>query len=323
MTTGGKKILVTGASGSIGTRLVAELQRRGHRVTPAGRTGTDDVLQVDPLGGLVDARLASSKFDAVVHLGDGLKSLEGLSAAAAAPLMPKLLAGNRAFAAAVRTAGIPLFVHVSSIKALADEARADVMDEDSAPQSTAPYGTAKLALEGEMRRAFDGAAATLVMLRNPLTYGPGAPGAGRTGSLERLAKVADSGLPFPSASRPARRSLLAVANFVDAIAHVVEAPKPVAGTFHVHDGEPPSVGEIVAWLREGLGRPPRLLPLPGALWTMARQIPQLRPTVDRLAGALVLDDRKFRAAYGWRPVVTTRAELIATAKSWSARAAAH
>src|SRR4051794_1296254 len=51
-------IAISGSSGLIGTALIAELERRGHRaarlVRPGGQTGSDDI-RWDPAAGTIDA----------------------------------------------------------------------------------------------------------------------------------------------------------------------------------------------------------------------------------------------------------------------------
>ena len=68
-------IAVTGASGLIGTKLVARLKGDGHRVVPMVRTpprpGTDAIVW-DPAAGTIDADSLEG-FDAVIHLaGEGI-----------------------------------------------------------------------------------------------------------------------------------------------------------------------------------------------------------------------------------------------------------
>ena len=71
-------VLVSGASGLIGSRLVSTLRARGHRVAALVRrppgSGTEEVFY-DPVRGTIDSEKLAS-FDAVVHLG-GASIAEG------------------------------------------------------------------------------------------------------------------------------------------------------------------------------------------------------------------------------------------------------
>ncbi len=310
-----RRIFLTGASGALGSALLPALVRRGHHVTAAGRdSAAADGMLFDPLGGHLDSRFASAGFDTVINLGDGLKALETERLGTASMRTAhQLLAGNQRLADAAMRSGARLFLHISSIKAIAGEKAGAVLSETAPARPTGAYGIAKQALEQRLRLAFQGEPCSLILLRNPLTYGPGA-----MGGLARLLGLIERGVPLPHQAADARRSLLAVANFVDAIVTVLEADAPPAGAYHIHDGEPLALTTIVRTLAAGLQRPPRLVRVPAVLWRAASAVPSLRSNLDRLGGSLVLDDSHFRQTFNWQPNVDTEPELTATAAAYRA-----
>jgi UDP-glucose 4-epimerase len=215
------------------------------------------------------------------------------------------MAGSEAVAAAVRDARVPLLVHVSSIKALCDEADERVLVETSTPRATTLYGRAKGRLEQRLARALDGSDTRLVTVRNPVMYGGAKPG-----SMSRLLRLADTPLPLPLAGVANRRSLLAVDNSGSALAAVVAAgPSGAAGTFHVHDGPALSTTEIVETLRRALGRRRRLFGAAALATRLADGAPGLGPALRRLYGSLELSDARFRRCFNWTPVVDSREAL--------------
>jgi nucleoside-diphosphate-sugar epimerase len=140
-------------------------------------------------------------------------------------------------------------------------------------------------------------------------------GAGKTGSLHRLMRLADTPLPLPLAGLANKRSVLAVHNFASALAAIVRSgPDSPRGVFHVHDGPALSTTEIVATLRAAVGRPARLFPVGAAVTDMARKMGPLAPVARRLYGSLELSDAHFRQCFRWTPVVETTAALAEMAR---------
>jgi UDP-glucose 4-epimerase len=252
--------------------------------------------------------------DAVVHLGDGLTLLERRENVHETALADSLVAASCALALAVRQAGAPLLIYVSSTKAIADEADDRVLAEDSEPRSTTLYGRSKLKVEQGVARACAGSATRHVILRPSVLYGEGA-----QGSVHRLLKLADTPWPLPLGGLSNRRSLLATSNLASLLVHLVRhASALAAATFHVHDGAPLSTTQIVSALREGLGRPPRLVPA-SPLGCAARGLPVVGPVARRLFGSLEISDARLRQAISWTPPTSSHAALVEMARDYRTR----
>ena len=88
-----------------------------------------------------------------------------------------------------------------------------------------------------------------------MVYGPGA-----KGNLARLLRLADTPWPLPLAAFTGRRSLVSLDNLIRAVAFALAAPVTARQTYLVADPAPVTLPEIVAALRHGLGRSPRLFP---------------------------------------------------------------
>ena len=314
--------LILGATGSAGQALVRKLRSDGPpiEVSVVSRTATDlpgaRVLtgHYGDLAGTAEFRQWLEGVDAVVHLADGLSLLQQPRFAAEEALAERLRAASTRLAVAVREARVPLLVYVSSVKVLCDEHDERLLVEASTPRSTTLYGQSKLQLERTMAAVLAGSATRLAIVRNPVMYGPGKPG-----SLHRLLRLAATPLPLPLGGLANRRSLLAVPNLASALSAIVRAgPGAAAGTFHVHDGPALSTTEIVAALRDALGRPRRLFALGEAGRAAAGRVPLVAAAARRLYGSLEMSDARFRAAFRWTPAIETRAALAETAAAYAA-----
>jgi nucleoside-diphosphate-sugar epimerase len=307
-------VLISGGTGSGGQKLIRHLRSRGPKaeVTVVSRTavalpGVERVLtgHFADLIGLPDVRRQLAGIDAVVHLADGLSILQYPPHTADAALADRLLSASGALAAAVRDARVPLFVHVSSIKALCDEEDDRVLVETSETRATTLYGKSKWQLEQRLSEALAGSDTRLAIVRNPVMYGGAKPG-----SMSRLLRLVDSPFPLPLAGLANKRSLLALDNFADALAAILAGGADgFGGAYHVHDGPALSTTEIVETLRLALGRRRRLFGVGALTAHIATRAPGIGPTVRRLYGSLELSDARFRQTFKWTPIVDSKGAL--------------
>ena len=137
---------------------------------------------------------------------------------------------------------------------------------------------------------------------------------GVKGNLADLIRLARSPWPLPLGALRNRRSLLARGNLVAAIHLALAGPAMLNETYVVADPEPLTIAQIVAALRAGLGRGPRLVPVPAPLLALVLRATGRAQLWDRVGGDCIVDPAKLLAT-GWRPITDTRAGLAATAQA--------
>jgi UDP-glucose 4-epimerase len=204
-------------------------------------------------------------------------------------------------ARAARRAGAKRFVFLSSIRAQCGPTAATVLTESAEPAPTDAYGKSKLAAE----RGLAELDLDWVALRAVLVYGPGV-----KGNMARLAALARSPWPLPVARLAARRSVLALDNLAAAIDTVLAAPAPLRRTLIAADPQALTIAEIIAAMREGLGRRPNVFPLPEALLRWVLRASGRDEIYQRVSGSLVADPTAL-LRLGWSPPLATRAGLAA------------
>ncbi|MFL5045936.1 MAG: NAD-dependent epimerase/dehydratase family protein [Xanthobacteraceae bacterium] len=300
-------IALTGATGFIGRRLLAELPRRGFRVRVLLRRPTEIALDcgsaiIGDLARPQNMAAALADVDAVIHSAGIAHAMSGVPADDYRILNTE---ATIALARAAERARVKRFVFLSSIRAQVGPSAEGVVTEAMTPRPTDDYGRSKLAAEqGLAELGLD-----WVALRPALVYGPGV-----KGNLAALAKLARAPYPLPLGGLTARRSLAAVDNLVDAVATVLAAPGPLKRALIVADAEPLSVPEMIAALRAGLGRRPGLIPVPRRALEIALRAAGRPEWIERLAGSLVADASALRAL-GWSPRIASRDGLAALARS--------
>ena len=301
--------LVTGATGFVGTKLLAALQGRAVRRAlrqPAANPLPGDSL-IGDIGPDTDWSAALAGADCVVHLAARTHVLKEDAADPLAAYRRINVEATRRLAQQAAAAGMRRFVFLSSIKVNGEATLEHPFTEADAPQPQDAYGISKREAEDVLRQIGADTGMEIVILRSPLVYGPGV-----KGNFLRLLQLIHRGIPLPLGSINNRRSLVYVGNLADAIIACMDTPAAAGKTFLVSDGEDISTPELIRRLAASMGRPARLLPCPVALLELGAALVGQRDAVARLTGSLQVDASLLRNTLGWQPRYTLDQGLNAT-----------
>jgi UDP-glucose 4-epimerase len=299
-------VALTGATGFIGQFLLRELPKRGYRLRVLLRRPSDVPIAaasavVGDLARPQNMSAALADVDAVIHSAGIAHAMSGLPEDDYRLLNTEATIG---LARAAQRAGARRFVFLSSIRAQSGPAAEAVLSEDLPPAPTDAYGRSKLAAEqGLAELDLDWAALRLV-----LVYG-----AGVKGNMAELLRFARSRYPLPLGALDARRSLLSLDNLAAAVDAVLAAPAPLRRPLIVADPGALTIPEMIAAMRQGLGRGPGLIPVPRRLLKAALQAAGRDEIYQRLAGSLVADPAAL-LRLGWTPPLTPREGLARLAR---------
>ena len=302
-------LALTGATGFIGQYLLRQLPQRGYRVRVLLRRPTPVALPATSavIGDLAQPRnmaAALEGVDAVIHSAGLAHRMSGRPEDDYRVLNTE---ATIALARVARRAGVKRFVFLSSIRAQCGSSSDIALTEELPPAPTDAYGRSKLAAE----RGLAELDLDWVALRLAVVYGPGA-----KGNVGQLIRFARSPLPLPLGGLKGRRALLALENLTAAIATVLRAPDPLRRVLIAADSEALTVAEMIAALRQGLGRRPHVFWLPPRLVELLLHIGGRHDAYALLAGSLVADASALRRL-GWTPPVETRAALAGLMRAGS------
>ncbi len=306
-------IALTGATGFIGHHLLAELPKRGYRIRVLLRRPSEVPMGASSavIGDIASPHnmaAALRDVDMVVHSA-------GLAHAMSGKPEDDYRAINTEatikLAQAAERAGVKRFIFLSSIRAQSGPVAEGILTEDLEPRPTDAYGRSKLDAEkGLAELGIDWAA-----LRPVLVYGPGV-----KCNMAALLKLAQSPWPLPLGGLKGKRSLLSLDNLTAALDTLLKAPGPLRRAFIAADPEPVTVPDIVAALREGLGRGSGLIPVPSFALGTAAALLGKGEAYQRLAGSLVASPEALKKL-GWQPVSSTRDGLAQLARQAAAASA--
>jgi UDP-glucose 4-epimerase len=270
------KILVTGATGKVGSRLTKRLAKRGDQVyalvrdqTRAASLREDGVELVE--GDLLNAdslAAAVRGVDVVIHCAAFFRGATHEQAHATNDL------GTRHLASAARSASVKRFIFTST-GLVYGAAAGRLTGEDDPCAPTAAYPVSKLAAERYLL-ALEGLDTRV--LRLPFVYGDGDP---------HISEV----VPFMRGFPPAQR--LSVGHHVDvaqAVLRLVDAVSPAHRIYNVVDDEAPTLAALFA----SVGAPP----------------PDGSDAESARAFDVLLDGRRIREDLGFRPEFPRLADAL-------------
>ncbi len=305
------RVLVTGPGGFVGRALVLRLSDEGLDVRGAGRAETGGI------GPETDWRPWLDGVDAVIHLAARVHVM-GRDAPPPEEDYDWVNAeGTRKLAEDAAAAGVRRLVFLSSAKvmgAASPPGRPFAETDPPDPASGDRYAQSKRKAEIHLAEIADAQGIEVAILRSPVVYGPGV-----AGNIARLARWVERGVPLPFASVDNRRSLVSLANLVDAVHRMLVHPNAPGLTAFVSDGQDLSTPALIGALADALGRPARLVAVPPRLLAVAAAASGRRDLAERLLSDFAVTPTGLAARLDWQPIETPQAGLAAFARWWRDR----
>lgn len=324
-------VAITGASGFVGRYATRWLAARGHRVIAVSRSGIDtpapgvEARNISGEASVAELAWACRGAGAVLHLAGRAHVMEENGGDPLAAYRAANVEATRRALEGAAAAGCQRFVFASSVKAMGERTTVP-WTEDTPPAPTDPYGVSKL--EAERMVAEEGARLGLdtVSIRFPAIYGPG-----MRANMLRLFGAVARGMPLPLGAIDNRRSLLFVGNAAAVLETAIRHADGGTGCYFVSDEQDVSTPELVRAIARAIGRRPRLIPVPPALFRLAGRIgdklphwvswPVTSARVQRLMDSLQVDPTRIRRELGFAPPYSMDEGMRETAAWYTSRVA--
>jgi nucleoside-diphosphate-sugar epimerase len=295
-----RRIVVTGANGFIGARLVNALAAAGHEVIAVARSpGPQAALRRAVVAGYHDRKALgglAAGADAVIHLAATAHRIGPQAAGAADPFAGNV-SDTVSLAQTCADAGVRRFVFVSSIGVNGSRNVDGAFTEASQPRPSEPYAISKWQAEQALAAVVRQAPQLeCVVVRPPLVYGPNAPG-----NFARLMRAVTRGVPLPLGGLRAPRSFIGLDNLVSLLERCTWHPAARNELFLAADGEDVTTAEFIRRLAAAFGRRVWLAPVPLPLLRSLARMAGFGAELERLAAPLQVDASKARQLLDWMP----------------------
>lgn len=250
------KVLLTGAPGWLGSRLLDELLRAGRDVRCLVHPAVDasalekscEIVRAD----IRDARALAGSCEgigSVFHLAAIIHSVR------TSVIEEINVSGTRNIVAEAARAGVHRLVFMSS-NAAQGSLDGGLMTESGQTKPTSAYGKSKLRCE-QIVRAIEGKLLTTTIVRCPMFYGPGQPA-----RMTKLMKIVRGGRPPVFGEGKNLRSMAYVDNVVAGLLLAESSARAAGQTYWLADERPYTTLEVFDAIAAALGVKARPLHLP-------------------------------------------------------------
>jgi nucleoside-diphosphate-sugar epimerase len=308
-------VLVTGGTGFLGSHVVEKLVRAGRPVRALVRR-TSDTRFLKSLG---EVELCEGSVEDAASVKAAARGVTGIVHAAGlvkARSSDEFMRTNRGgtenlLAAALENSEtLSKFVLVSSLAALRpSDGRGEPIPEDAEPRPVTDYGKSKLA--AEKSALAQKAAVPLVILRPPAIYGP------RDREILAFFKSIKLGVLPLLGSTQNKLSMIYGTDCAAACVAALDAKLPSGASYHVDDGRPHTMEELIMLTESAMGRRAKLrFHLPRRLVETAalgvelygratnRAVMLTRDKCNELFEQWVCDGTRAQRDLGWKPEVS-------------------
>jgi nucleoside-diphosphate-sugar epimerase len=306
--------MITGATGFVGSGLVARLASEGVETLACVRSDMisfPEGVRVLPLAELtvnMDWCKVLVGIKSIVHLAARAHVMKDTEVDPLTAFRAVNVEGTLNLARHAATAGVKRFVFISSVKVNGENTPPGrAFNEGDAPNPQDAYGQSKNEAEQGLRQLSADTGMEVVIIRPPLVYGPGV-----KANFAALMRVVQRGWPLPLGAVHNQRSLVALDNLVDFIFTCTTHPHAANQTFLVSDGQDLSTTQLVRGMAQAAGVSARLLSVPSWVLQTGATLVGKGDAVQRLCGNLQVDISKARSLLGWLPPMSVEEGLRRT-----------
>jgi len=305
-----KTILVTGATGFVGSAVLKMLADHSFRVIAGVRSAMHsfDGIKSISLGDLSLSPDVSSSLegvDVVVHLAARAHIMNDAVLDPLSEFRRVNTDATFSLARQAAVAGVKRFVFLSSIKVNGEVTKGTQKfsaDDNSIPSD--PYALSKYEAEQGLLELAKTTNMEVVIIRSPLVYGPGV-----KANFAVMMKWVNKGVPLPFGAVHNQRSLVALDNLVSFIIHCIEHPKAENEVFLISDNENISTTELLQKVAIAFQKKSLLIPIPVRIIRFVAKLVGKEDVAERLCSSLQVDSSKARNLLDWKPVITMDEQL--------------
>jgi nucleoside-diphosphate-sugar epimerase len=299
------KVLVTGASGFVGSALVKHLAKNFEISVVAMVRSSQDITKnnnieyrlskIDSLG---EINIFLDDIDVVIHAAGRAhvmkeKSLDPLKEFRRVNTM-----GTISLAKSSAKSGVKQFIFLSTIKVNGDSnSNIESFSANDIPNPNDPYSLSKFEAELGLKKIASSTKLRYTIIRPTIIYGPGV-----KGNLSTLIKLIKLKVPIPfKGLNKNRRSMVGLDNLVDLISVCIDHPKALNKLFLVSDNDDISTVRLIRLLGKAVEHSPRMFYLPNRVFAYMAKLFGFRESYKRITGSLRVNTEETCKILDWNP----------------------
>ena len=304
-----KKILITGATGFVGTEFVGLLAKQNNYNLCLAARSLNKIplnfpcqkISLTDINGETNWSNALNHCDVVIHTAARVHVMSETATDPLYEFRKTNVEGTLNLARQAVQHGIKRFIFISSIKVNGEttvDGRKFTADDTPAPKDH--YAISKYEAEQGLLALAAKTGLEVVIIRPPLIYGPGV-----KGNLQRMIQWLQKGYPLPMGALTSnKRSFLSVVNLNNLILECITNPEAANQIFLASDGAELSTVDLLKVLGDALDKKPRLLSIPQFILKNVAALLGKKDIWQRLGGSLEIDLSKTYNLLGWKPVIS-------------------
>jgi nucleoside-diphosphate-sugar epimerase len=291
------KILITGATGYIGTNLCDHLWQKGYSIKRVGRElkfkpdyeQITDVYNPKAWSNLLD------DIDIVVHLAANAHNKKSSDINY---FLETNFALDSALISAIKSSKVKKLINMSSIGVNGENSKLKPFHCDLSPKPMKPYAVVKAQSENLFTTTLYETEVELVNIRPPMVYGVNAPG-----NFSRLIRLAQMSFPNIFGKIENERHFIAIENLVSFVELCCYHPAAANQTFTIADPEAVSTFQMYRSLLMAVGNQAKTLNISPILLRSLLRLYGGEDLVNSLTGNLLVDTLKANQVLNWRAPV--------------------
>ncbi|WP_310608099.1 NAD-dependent epimerase/dehydratase family protein [Buttiauxella brennerae] len=292
------KILVTGATGFVGSKLLSELKAKQYVVVGTSRRAVQaepELINVSEISQQTDWSTALVGCEVVVHTAGRAHMMNDQAEDKLAEFRRVNRDATLKLAQDAYTAGVKHFIFISSIGVNGNATTDEPFSEKSTPAPTSDYAISKLEAELALTKQFNNSSMAITIIRPALICGENAPG-----NIRRLLNLVQSGIPLPFKGIKNKRGMVSLANVVSFIIACIENPLSKNELFLLADKQKPTTEEIVCAFADGMHKKPRIVWFPSSILKVGLKAVGKENIYEQLFGSLDIDAAKASSLLNWQ-----------------------
>jgi len=309
------RVLVTGATGFVGSRLIelldlkknytpiAAIRKKEFELNAKVETFvTGNINEITFWGNALD------KVDTVIHTAARVHVMNDSSTDPLSEFRKINVDGTLNLAKQAADSGVNRFIFISSIKVNGENTKFNKpFTENDLPSPVDAYGISKLETEIALYKLADKTGMEVVCIRPPLVYGPGV-----KANFLKMMSLLQHGVPLPLGAIKNKRSLVSLDNLIDLVITCIDHPNASNQTFLAGDGEDLSTTELLQRVSVVMGKSAYLLPVPQVMLEIIFNLFGKNNLKQRLCESLQVDISKAKNLLDWHPPLTIEQGLKKT-----------